>query len=111
MPLSPGRFCFGVVHLIGEKIGFIGVKPLSLPNGTRSRYLFDVTDAMRKLDKNQSYSQMVIAWASMKGIRPYELNMDSMKWLGDGFERENRALAAAGMATVRIGDLVPDTGA
>lgn len=80
---------------------------MRLKNGLPSRYLFDVADAMKKLDANQSYSQMLIAWSAMKGVRPYELNMGAMGWLRDGLERENQALASAGLPTVRVGNLVP----
>ena len=84
------------------------MKPKVFQNGARSRYLFDVSDALRKLDAHQSYSQMLIAWSAMKGARPCELNMTAMGWLRNGLERENQALSAAGMGIVRVGDLVPD---
>lgn len=93
--------------MIGEKIGFIPVNPKVFQNGARSRYLFDVSDALRKLDAHQSYSQMLIAWSAMKGARPCELNMTAMGWLRDGLDRENAALAAAGMQTLRIGEMTP----
>lgn len=80
---------------------------MRLKNGSPSRYLFDVSDALRKLDAHQSYSQMLIAWSAMKGVRPCELNMTAMGWLRDGLDRENQALASAGLPTVRVGDLVP----
>lgn len=93
--------------MIGEKIGYVGVRPKRFPDGMESRYLFDLSDAVRKLDGNQSYSQMLIAWSAIKGVRPHELNLGTMKWLADGLERENIALAAAGRPTIRVGDILP----
>lgn len=94
--------------MIGEKIGYLPVKAKTMRDGRKSRYLFDLSDAMRKLDANESYSQMLIAWAAMKGVRPHELNLSTMKWLADGLERENIALSASGMPTIRVGDILPE---
>ena len=93
--------------MIGEKIGYVPVKPLMRSDGTYSEVLFDYADAARKLDQNQSYSQALIAIAAMKRVRPFQVDMSSMKWLHEGLDKENRALRSAGLEDIRIGDILP----
>lgn len=93
--------------MIGEKIGYLPVRPLMRLDGTYSETLFDYADAARKLDQNQSYSQALIAIAAMKRVRPYQVDMFNMRWLRDGLERENRSLKTARLEEIRIGDIMP----